>query len=758
MPIKRDDIRSRLRMLSAAAAHELHSAAEVPSYDALVGALFLSAIQSGATRVDLRLDAATLSVRCVDNGAAVRQSIWPLLCIHQHLSHVRAPVLYTAARIARIDIWSSTMFGDHLHKSVRFGDLHSDVTLCSHPSALKLFTGGVAVNVGGLFANLSVRRRAAQEVALSQHVDAVRRRVLVLSLANPQVSVRLESNNVPVFESPARSTLTVSTINEALAISSKVKWSNMNASAYSGKVTLSGFIASNALARTSDISQIVAINGVPLHPSARIFTLIRNVIRFFATGRKLGEPGNPRLHSAFIVTVFCDDKLVSLSPYMHGAQVYGRQSFDIENFIAHRIYEALTGQKDSHDIDACKSLKPRPSRTLEFLTGTPKTPTKRIKHNTLSKVLRRPSSAPVKDNQRWDSVSGLRKLRGCSLRPVSSGSSCTRNVSYSLPLAQKHQLNAPNHAFRRSLSASEIRVQRFSTNSFSVGNASTSGSHLVRRPLSASNSMKRNASSQLDLKKQTHLSRPQTASAVMDGFSKTLPSWKNPCYRPPRLELAAEKNAGRSVAKVSGNAGIDMIQVRISHDALFSMRIIAQVDRKFIICIDANKTLYAVDQHAASERALFERFLSQSNANSIKLERPIITAVSATQLAVAQQHREQLKRWGWQFVVQSHISKLRVYITAVPAVAQGVVLDKSEHLLECIDSLFKGASTVCAPPPFFRAAATAACHTGVRFGDELSKAQCESIVRNMAQCEFPFVCAHGRPSIVPLAVIKKEVN
>jgi DNA mismatch repair protein MLH3 len=36
------------------------------------------------------------------------------------------------------------------------------------------------------------------------------------------------------------------------------------------------------------------------------------------------------------------------------------------------------------------------------------------------------------------------------------------------------------------------------------------------------------------------------------------------------------------------------------------------------------------------------------------------------------------------------------------------------------------------------------------FGDELSFQECCTLVKSLAECDFPFQCAHGRPSIVPL--------
>ena len=43
-----------------------------------------------------------------------------------------------------------------------------------------------------------------------------------------------------------------------------------------------------------------------------------------------------------------------------------------------------------------------------------------------------------------------------------------------------------------------------------------------------------------------------------------------------------------------------------------------------------------------------------------------------------------------------------------------------------------------------------ACRSAIMFNDVLSKAQCESLVGRLADTAFPFQCAHGRPSLLPL--------
>lgn len=44
------------------------------------------------------------------------------------------------------------------------------------------------------------------------------------------------------------------------------------------------------------------------------------------------------------------------------------------------------------------------------------------------------------------------------------------------------------------------------------------------------------------------------------------------------------------------------------------------------------------------------------------------------------------------------------------------------------------------------------------FGDFLTKEECESLFIELANTKFPFVCAHGRPSIIPLIEFQNHKN
>jgi DNA mismatch repair protein MLH3 len=51
-----------------------------------------------------------------------------------------------------------------------------------------------------------------------------------------------------------------------------------------------------------------------------------------------------------------------------------------------------------------------------------------------------------------------------------------------------------------------------------------------------------------------------------------------------------------------------------------------------------------------------------------------------------------------------------------------------------------------------------ACRSAVMFNDVLSKAECEQLVEELGQCVFPFMCAHGRVSMVPVVELGGELG
>ncbi|KAJ5502135.1 hypothetical protein N7463_005009 [Penicillium fimorum] len=51
-----------------------------------------------------------------------------------------------------------------------------------------------------------------------------------------------------------------------------------------------------------------------------------------------------------------------------------------------------------------------------------------------------------------------------------------------------------------------------------------------------------------------------------------------------------------------------------------------------------------------------------------------------------------------------------------------------------------------------------ACRTAIMFNDPLNLEECQALVSRLARCAFPFQCAHGRPSMVPILDLRSLSN
>lgn len=46
----------------------------------------------------------------------------------------------------------------------------------------------------------------------------------------------------------------------------------------------------------------------------------------------------------------------------------------------------------------------------------------------------------------------------------------------------------------------------------------------------------------------------------------------------------------------------------------------------------------------------------------------------------------------------------------------------------------------------------------IKFGDLLTKAQMSNFLDQLSKCKLPFQCAHGRPTVMPLLHVSRNVN
>ncbi len=193
-------------------------------------------------------------------------------------------------------------------------------------------------------------------------------------------------------------------------------------------------------------------------------------------------------------------------------------------------------------------------------------------------------------------------------------------------------------------------------------------------------------------------------------------------------------------------------------DVLPTLRVLGQAQRTYIVAEDA-QGVFLIDQHAAHERVMFEQILaakaSEGQLGSQPLLKQHVVQLSAQQQVAYSECSEWLAQTGWDV---SPFGGADVIIRAVPLALATQDADSSESaevalklLLDEVDDDSTKSGRASKLSFAERMLATVACHSAMRAGDVLTESECEEIVRQLAECESPQSCPHGRPTMLMLS-------
>ncbi len=169
---------------------------------------------------------------------------------------------------------------------------------------------------------------------------------------------------------------------------------------------------------------------------------------------------------------------------------------------------------------------------------------------------------------------------------------------------------------------------------------------------------------------------------------------------------------------------------------------IGQVDNTYIIAQDAD-SLYIVDQHAAHERVLFDRFCAQAeDIPSQQLLVHLILDFSSHESEIIEANKELLESLGFG-LEPSGPNQFR--LTEVPAdVPSSEAEDFIREVLASMEELHKPTAAELRQA----ALATTACKAAIKAGFKLNYRQMEILLQELNDTAMPYTCPHGRPTIL----------
>lgn len=179
------------------------------------------------------------------------------------------------------------------------------------------------------------------------------------------------------------------------------------------------------------------------------------------------------------------------------------------------------------------------------------------------------------------------------------------------------------------------------------------------------------------------------------------------------------------------------------------LRVVGQLAPTYILA-SGEDGLYIIDQHAAHERILYERFLavyaSGENCSQMLLM-PITLNLAYSYSASVLKHRQLFNALG--FVLED--------LGGETIMLRGVPLDfpageEEPFFLDMVDYLSAPGRTPAKEDLVHRAAAAASCRAAVKAGARLTADVMQGLLEQLARVGNPYTCPHGRPTIINMSL------
>lgn len=190
----------------------------------------------------------------------------------------------------------------------------------------------------------------------------------------------------------------------------------------------------------------------------------------------------------------------------------------------------------------------------------------------------------------------------------------------------------------------------------------------------------------------------------------------------------------------------------LSKGARVHHRIIGQLFDTYWL-VEYDNKFYIIDQHAAHEKVLYERFLkefAQKEIISQMVSPPSLVSLNLQESNLLKANLEIFREFGFEI---SEFGGKEYSIHAVPANIYGVSVQ--ELFIQILDSLDQEHISKT-PDILVERIATAACKAAVKGNNRLSVKEADALIDELLSLENPYNCPHGRPTIISMTKYELE--
>ena len=231
-------------------------------------------------------------------------------------------------------------------------------------------------------------------------------------------------------------------------------------------------------------------------------------------------------------------------------------------------------------------------------------------------------------------------------------------------------------------------------------------------------------------------------SSVRKAVEETLA--RTPIARPKAMTFSPGSGQWQSPRMITDNEPVFVI-ARLPALELPLLRVVGQLANTYIIA-EGPDGLYLIDQHAAHERILYDRIMTQWLQKEVEVQgllQPINIELSPREEESMKAGSELLAAFGFAVEPFGNRSYL---IRAVPALMAGA------NVIEMVSALLDDLAGKEGPGPWEeKIAQSLACHGAVRAGQQLGSEEMRELIKQLEQTKQPRTCPHGRSTMIHLS-------
>ncbi len=251
-------------------------------------------------------------------------------------------------------------------------------------------------------------------------------------------------------------------------------------------------------------------------------------------------------------------------------------------------------------------------------------------------------------------------------------------------------------------------------------------------------------------KKEVRLSKEdQLKTSLVPAIRKVLSSLN----LSPSESSFLDKNLTRFTQQPP-SSGSELKEPDITHDwvpldfnaskSLQKLTVVAQMHLTYIVCRDEQGSIYLIDQHAADERIRYEKQLSLLDDKKFAVPPlvPVMVDVKPSDAKLLTEERIQILT-----SIGVELAPFGANVYKVNTVPTWAIHDPQFYVEDLLHQLFEEPSI---QPDKLRlyALASKACKTSIKAQDVLTMEAMQSLVNRLFECQYPYTCPHGRPTMV----------